>query len=566
MQDLSKIFNKYLQQSILDKSEIGDTDVYEYTNTPSNRSQRGMILDNIIKNLQSDDNFKDYLITRKASVKIGNKSFKSGDGTNPLLLLIKENATRGAKVLAILKLIPKPKFKLKPGDLGITRSGSPDQKNVYLEFDEAISIIKENVDDLVSKEKITSSLGEWIKVHLSMFNPKDLSTEKRQKIREVWDVGLSDEITSELLEIFCGLGYIKAITSPFSGQGAILSINQKEKKRVTDIIGINPSLNSLNSFKIWFPKEANYPIIDSQVGYFEGNELKAVFPISTKNVTGGKTPNTIKFKDVFTNKRQVLKWKKGLPKKSAAKQGVQTVVATQAVGQPSKQDTLYPIYAAKSILESNITNSDNKKTFMNGIHEYSSSSSINEYKIKSLLKNLTASRHKKDDRLNDILSESNLIVAKELIYGLIIKTVGTSSPYSAVARTYEKKYLLSINESVWNSVVRKRGSAEYPYTVGNLSLFFEKTLEKNSIYASGPTDYLRMVKENYFTGNRSLISKYGTGVPPSGAGDVILSKVSIGADGIARITYNTRTNPETSYGLRSKNSLNNLQDTLGIAP
>lgn len=561
MQDLTLIFNRYLQQSQLDKSKVGDTDVYEYSNTPANRSQRGIILDNIIQYLQQNDEFKNYLIVRKASITLNKRSFKSGDGTTPLLLIIKESDSRGAKTLAILKLVPKPRFKIKPGDLGITRSGSPDQIRCYLTFDDAISTIERHVDELVQNEKITTALGEWIKVHLAMFNPKDLTSGKRKRIRDVWDVGLSDEITSELLEIFCGLGYIKAITTPFAGQGAILSVNQREKKRVEKMIGQNPSLDS---FRIWFPQAANYPIIDSQVGYFEGNELKAVFPISTKNVTGGRTPNTIKFKDVFTDKKQVLKWKKGLPKKSGAKQGVQTVVASQAVGQPSRQDTLYPLYAAKSIFNSNITSATNKRQFMQTISQYGST--VNEAGIKTLLNSLTSSRHSRGERLRDILNDNGLRDAKELIYTLMRKTIGTSSPYSSIVRRFEKKYLLRVSENVWNSSVRGRGSAEYPYTYGNISLFFEKILENNSVYSNGKTDYLRMVKENYFSGNTSLISKYGSSVPPSGAGDVILSKVSVGGDGLARITYNTKTNPEPRYGLRSKNSLNNLQDALGIAP
>ena len=545
----------------MDKSVVGGTDVYEYSGTPSNRSQRSLIIQNIISELQLNDNFKDYFITRKASVSISGRSFKSGDGTNPLLLIVKENDTKSAKILAILKLIPKPKFKIKPRDLGITRSGSPGQENCYLTFDNTINTIEENIDRLVREEKISSALSEWIKVHLAMFNPSDLTSGKRQRLRDVWNSGLEDEITSELLEIFCGLGYIKAISTPFGGQGAILSINQKEKKRVVDMIGENPP-NS--SFRIWFPQAANYPIIDSQVGYFEGNELKAVFPISTKNVTGNRTPNTIKFKDVFTNKRQVLEWKNGLPKKSAAKQGVQTVVAAQAVGQPSRQDTLYPLYASKSILNSNITNANNKRRFLQSIDEYGSN--FSESQIKAVLNNLTSSRHSKNDRLHNILSGNVLNNAKELIYILLQRTRGTSSPYSRITQQYDKNYLLGVSEDLWNSAIRGRGSAEYPYTYGNISLFFEKILENNSVHKTGPTDYLRMVKENYFTANRSLMAKYGSTVPPAGAGDVILSKVSIGAGGIVKITYNTKTNPEPKYGLRSKNSLNNLQDSLGIAP
>jgi hypothetical protein len=562
MEDLTAIFQRYMPQAQLEqKSEFDGTFVYEFSNVPASRSQRSVIINNILSNLQSSEDFKEYFITKKASVTVDGKSYKSGDGNTPLILVIKENARRASKTLAILKLIPRPKFKIKPKDLGITKNGKPYRESSYLSFDEVIERIEGHIDQFVNDEKISDGMGEWVKIHLAMFNPKDLTTGKRQRIREVWNNGLMDEITSELLEVFCGLGYIKAITTPFYGQGAILSVNPKEKKRVLDIVGDDPPIDS---FKIWFPEQANFPIIDSQVGYFENGQLKAAFPISTKNVTGGRLPNVIKFGDIFTNKKQVLKWKNNLPKKSGNKQGIQTVVAAQAVGQPSRQGALYPLYASKSILNSRIPNLQNKRYFLTNINEYGSH--FSDHEIRDVLDRLTRVRHSKTERLNEILDANSLRVAKELVYILLFNTRGTSSPYSQVVQRFEKEYLLTISEDVWNSVVKGRGSAEYPYTYQNISLFFEKVLENNSVHRNGQTNYLRMVVENYFTANRALIAKYDSESPPSGAGDVILSKVSIGQDGIARISYNTRTNPATNYGLRSKNSLNNLQDALGITP
>lgn len=560
MKDLSHIINKYLEKSKSNKSIVEGTDVYEYYDTVVDRITRSTIIDNIILELKENEEFKDYSIIKKASITISGKNFKSGKTSMPLLMVIKENDSKSSKTLALLKLTPGSKFKIRPSDLGITRSGSPNQENCYLSFETIIDTIGKNVDLLVDEEKISAGLSEWIKVHLAMFNPSDLSSGKRQKIRKVWNPELEDQITSELLEIFCGLGYIKGITTPFSGQGAIISVSKKEKQRVVGLIGENPPKTS---FRIWFPQSGNYPIIDSQVGYFEGNQLKAVFPISTKNITANRPTNTIKFKDIFTNKRQALEWKKGLPKKSSDKQGLQTVVASQAVGQPSKQNTLYPLYAAKSILNSNLTNSANKRQFIQSINEYGSN--FNETQIKTILTNLTSSRYSRSEKLNNILSGNILTNAKELIYILLQKTKGTNSPYSNVCQTYQKSYLLSVSEDVWNSTVKGRGFAEYPYTYGNISLFFEKVLEKNSVHHDGPTNYLRMVSENYFTANRALMVKYGNVPPPSGAGDVILSKISVGLGGIVRISYNSKTNTGSKYGVRSKNSLNNLQDALGIS-
>jgi hypothetical protein len=65
-----------------------------------------------------------------------------------------------------------------------------------------------------------------------------------------------------------------------------------------------------------------------------------------------------------------------------------------------------------------------------------------------------------------------------------------------------------------------------------------------------------------------MISKY-KGEIISGAGEVILAKVDINTNtGLVRINFDTSKNlkPDRKYGLRSKNSLNNLQDALGITP
>ena len=344
MIDLTSIIDNYLPGSELNKSIQNGTEIYVYKNTPSNREQRGKTLDRIISDLEKDKSMSNYSIERKTTAKVGDKSFSSGDKQNPLLLLVKENDRRGSKILALVKLIPGSKFVLTPKKLGITRSGKPSSVSSYLSFDEVINTIEKNIAEYSRDEKITESLAEWVKVHLAMFNPTDMSTGKRQRIRDVWSSGLKDEISSELLEIFCGMGYIKAMTTSFNNQGAIISVNESERRRVRELIGTNSP--DLNSFRVWFPDISNYPIIDCQVGYFENGVLKAAFPISTKNVTGGKTPNTIKFGDIFKNKRQVLKWKKKLAANVSNAQGVQTIVAAQAVGQPYRQGTIFPIYAA----------------------------------------------------------------------------------------------------------------------------------------------------------------------------------------------------------------------------
>ena len=74
------------------------------------------------------------------------------------------------------------------------------------------------------------------------------------------------------------------------------------------------------------------------------------------------------------------------------------------------------------------------------------------------------------------------------------------------------------------------------------------------------------VDANYFGSNRSLAQKY-TDYVPLGAAQPVLAKVRINnSSGLIALTYDTTSKSNSQYGLRSKNAMNRLTDTLGIAP
>lgn len=556
MEDFSPLFAQFLIGTELNRATYGNVTLYEYMKSPVSEFARRNILERIESSLNENETFSSqYNVERRGSITVVDtltatrKNINSGAS----LLLIKND---GTTVVAIVKLNPRGTRRpnLTPKGLGVTRGGTPSTVGSYINFDQFISTVNNKIDEYIREEKVSSAFGEWVKLHLGYFDPRDHTIGKSQELRNLWNPSINAEITSELLEIFCGLGYIKAITTPFSG---FLKASDAERNRVYQILGTTSP--NANSFRIWFPESSNYPIIDCQVGYFESGRLVAVFPISTKNITGGITPNVIKFGDIFENTRQPISWKKGLPNKISSRQGVQTVVASQAVGRATGgRAAAYPIYAARSILNSSFTRAVDKQTFINNVK--SLGVNINTSRLQSLLTQLDNGNHGYETPLDDILSGESLTIGKQMVLTLLRRP---RTKYARTVNQLETSFLLNCNVDRWNDTVSSQ--LEYPFTFQNISLYFELAIEANSVRSGGPTNYQKMVVANYFTGNRVLASKY-QGQPPLGATDVILAKVSIDNGGLARITYNSNVRANSQYGLRSKNSLNNLQDTLGIAP
>ncbi len=437
-----------------------------------------------------------------------------------------------------------------PGDFNLTSGNNPTNQSGYLTFDEITSRINAKLDSGVSNGEISPQFSQWVKLNVEYFDPRT-NVNKATEIRNNWDRNILTGVKkiSEMLEIFCGLAYVKALTTSSSG----LRCSSEERNRVYEILGTRSP--SVNNFRVWFPDAKNYPIIDSQVGYFEGSNLVAVFPISTKNVSSGK-PNVIKFSDIFENAKQPIEWKKNLPRNSSLKQGIQTVVAAQGVRKD--QRLLYPLYAAKSIFNSNITTQSDKNYFINNMRQLGLPSTINMQSIKSLLGKFSNGT-KKDDKLDSLLrnNQSDLITAKKIILVLLRNSRNYKNPLARIS----DQNVISFTEETWNI-----GNLDYPFTFGNLSLFFETALSKNSVEKGGKTNYKKMVDANYFGSNRALAKKY-TDYVPLGAAQPVLAKVRINnSSGLVALTYDTTSKSNSQYGLRSKNAMNRLTDTLGIAP
>jgi len=481
---------------------------------------------------------KDVIFGSKSGLIIGTQN------TNKVYV-IKTNKKTGAKTP-----------RLTPGNMGLSQGTSPLTLGSYKTVSDYINLVETKIDELIAEEKIPAIYGEWLKLTTQAYNPA-VNSSTMSRIQTLWseNPGLLDEINSEVLEIFCPLAYIKSLC----GSTTLSSIPRQERQRVQEIIG-NNSGYSYSDFRIWFPQGENFPIIDSQVAYIESNQIKAVFPISTKNVTRGEnTVNTLKFTDMFENGRQVTNWYKHLPDKVKPKQQVQTCVAAESA---RRKSPTYVLEAMGFVLGSSLVQQNHKSDILGLMRQSFINTGVEHTltveNIRSLIRKIGVGTTKKT-KIDSISTLSNN--DKTLAKLFIISLIKDSRIYSSVSNLNQDR-LIALGEDAWSQL-----RLVYPYTFENLCLYFEKILEK-STKQEPKYNYQRIVKDNYFTGNRSLITKYGDNIV-AGAGEVIIARVAVdNRDGTVRIRYDTSVTKRVKqhYGLRSKNNMNRLEDSLGVAP
>jgi hypothetical protein len=545
---------------------------YELRNLPPSSIDRSNILKQVYTGISNSVTTVVFELRQRSSggsVSVTYKStpqrknnFSSGSG----VIVGKQN---GSVYYAIktnkVRDVRKPR--LTPGNMGVSRGTTPLTVANYYTISEFIAILENKIDSLVESETIASTYAEWIKLTIQAYNPLT-STAVLNKIQTLWsdNPGMLDEINSEMLEIFCPLAYIKSICNMPAPSG----VTRNEKNRFNELTEKTGGYNA-NDFKIWFPQGENFPIIDSQVGYFESGKLVAVIPLSTKNITGGaNTVNTLKFVDMFKTSRQVANWYGNLPAKAKVNQQVQSTVAMQAAGRQGARggDTTYVIHAVKSIFDSVRVNANHKNDFLgyvrgmfrrNGIERQ-----LNIASITSLIKKISPSTQKKQyiDNISG-LSDAEKQMAKMFVVSVMkdAETSANSKYGQFVKKLSNVERIVNLGQDAWSNA-----GLDYPYTYQNLCLFFEKALAETS-YNGPKYNYQQIVKDNYFTGNRSLLSKYGNTIV-RGAGEVVIVKTNVHSDGVLRIQYDSRVTKRVRehYGLRSKNSINRLDDALGIAP
>lgn len=569
---ISGIRSNYNQDDILEIEMNNGGYSYELRNLPPSSIERSNIIRQIHSGISSSVTSATFELRQGSSggsTSVTYKTnpqrkvnFSSGSGivigrqSGAVYYAIKTNKARGARSL-----------RLTPGNMGVSKGTSPKLNGNYHTILEYVNILENKITQLVNEESIPLAYAEWLRLTISAYNPLN-RTAVRQRIIDLWsdNPGLGEEINSEVLEIFCPLAYIKSacgIPSPSD-------IPRGERNRLNEMCNKTSGF-SPNNFKIWFPQGENFPIIDSQVGYFESDNLVCVIPLSTKNITRGPdTVNTLKFVDMFNNSKQVANWYKHLPNRVKVNEQVQSTVAMQAAGRQGSRggDTTYVIHAVKSIFDSKRVNPNHKNDFLgyvrgmfrrNGIEQR-----LNIGTITTLIKNIGSSVQKRT-KIDDIatLSAAEKTTAKLFVVSVMKDAQSSAnSSYGRFVRNISNvDRILNLGEDAWANA-----RLDYPYTYQNLCLFFEKALAETS--REGPNyNYERIVKDNYFTGNRSLISKYGDEII-SGAGEVVISSTNVRNDGVLRITYVSKTAARSNrhYSLRSKNSINRLDDALGIAP
>jgi hypothetical protein len=568
----SPVFN--LTQPEINLNKSGNMILCEYRDMPSVQNPRVEII-NILKNkfpgseVLVGKNLNFIVSSSGVDIKLptssgsGTLNIKNGGKQIIIKLNPKSSGAKGLKSVSVV-------VNLKPAGLGITGGDDPLDVNDYIKIPEIIEIVRNKIVDYYDKGGVSKTFLDWSLYYLELLDP--LRWNKPSSKQVPWSSTVAKEFPSEFLEVFCPLAYIKAIKTSKTDQ--LFQISTREKDRISKFFtdaGLNIKTANINSFRIWFPGAGNFPIIDSQIGYFENNKLKIAIPISTKDITKGQ-PNVIKFTDVFTNSSQPEMWRNSLPNRMPETQRVQTSVAATAVF-PINQ-TAYPLYAIKFIFNPKTyftpsINSNDKNRILKCIKDLSGISNITENQINHILnhfkKNIKYAY--KTDISKIINNQNDLEMAKKLIFSLMKK----SDKYKPIAETDDLSRINSIlntSESDWDGIYGQNPG--YPFTYQNLVLFFEFVLSKTSVYnfPEGKTNYNLMVEQNYFANNRSLKAKYNNKPVPLGATEVVLVKLKINkSTGVVNIFYDSKASrTRTRYGLRSKNAMNRLSDALGITP
>ena len=121
--------------------------------------------------------------------------------------------------------------------------------------------------------------------------------------------------------------------------------------KIRKVLGVPKKMDlSKCKIKIMIPKAANMPLLDYYISVAIGNDPKEkVMKISVKSKVASSSTNTVKFNDAFKDQSEVLDWYNTILNK---KQEIgQKVVAESAINAPSGKALLYPIAALDKLFD-----------------------------------------------------------------------------------------------------------------------------------------------------------------------------------------------------------------------
>lgn len=229
----------------------------------------------------------------------------------------------GAVKMSPLEITVKPSVKASPITAGKAKFKPSDIKpsivNDWLDADDIV----ENVKKYIKSVDLESSVEKEI-LHLLDETAKDTR------------MSIPFEVPKDLVppEFFEVLTSVK-----------VAVLLKKNDTEIRKILGIPKDMDLRQSkVKIYIPQKANFPLIDYYIS-ITATEKKSENPsirISVKSKVKSPKANTVKFKDVFENQKEINDWYNSLNPQLKEKQKGPKIVAESALD-------VYNLYAGKAV-------------------------------------------------------------------------------------------------------------------------------------------------------------------------------------------------------------------------
>jgi len=351
------------------------------------------------------------------------------------------------------------------------------------------------------------SIGDIEKETLNNLLDKTIQTQNQQ----IDITGLDPEIVpSEFFEILTSVKLVM-----------LLRNNDMKIKKILGVKGMNLSKSKM---KIMIPQQANMPLLDYYVSISASNNPNdAAMRISVKSKVKGKSTNTIKFKDAFDSQQEIDNWYKSIITSERSKQIGQKIVAESAVNAPKGKALLYPTIAVSELL------SKRSDLIKAAIGKFKKPDKFNQATFEAAIKKLARSINSSDkkDQLDTVLDGEQLT-------------------------QFTRFMMMNLRDANDNPVAN--------ISIGNASFMCEKILvraaQEDMKSVRGGLNFYRMFYSQILE-NRQIAY-------------AIARKVGSKKNLQLKYDYYSLVNWEQEYGdwvtLRSKNLINNLNDTLGMDP
>lgn len=288
---------------------------------------------------------------------------------------------------------------------------------------------------------------------------------------------------------------------------------KKNDKNIRSILGIPKTMDLKKSkIKIMIPKRANMPLLDYFISITTDSKKdeESSLKISVKSKVSSPKSNTVKFKDAFSTAKEVEDWHKKVPDRN--NQVGQKIIAHSSLSSMRGKELLYPLLAMNKLLSS-------------------------QAKIKTVIR----SNYDKSENIENLKSFLHSVMNNftSITQKTLLKEVKGASPADIV----KVSEMMSKN-------LPTRGT-QLQYTLGNLSLLCEKIIEKSSKPES-------VTKYNFYQMffDQVLVKKKIAYAVASRNGKTL------------KYNFYSLVNFTKEYKswieLRSKNSVNQLNDALGM--